>query len=227
MEERWSVCLQTLEGHNGSVKSVIFSHDSKLLASASVNYTVKVSVIFSQDSKLLVSASDDETIKVWDASTGQCLQTLEGHDGLANSVIFSHDSKLLASASFDRTVNVWDASTGQCLQALDIGRVTSVKSFDITNSYLETDNGTVYSSLVADIGLTNTDSGVPRFEGYNVSPNNICITWNSEYLLWLPPKYRPYSTAVSLSTICFGCRSGRVLLFTLDSPRLLNILLGH
>ncbi|OJJ78664.1 WD40 repeat domain-containing protein [Aspergillus glaucus CBS 516.65] len=54
IEDNWGACVQTLEGHSGSVTSVIFSHDSKLLASASY----------------------DDTIRVWDARSGQCLQTL-------------------------------------------------------------------------------------------------------------------------------------------------------
>jgi WD40 repeat protein len=54
MENEWSACLQTLEGHSGSVSSVAFSHDSTRLASASV----------------------DTTVKIWDAGSGECLQTL-------------------------------------------------------------------------------------------------------------------------------------------------------
>ena len=139
MEGSWSACLQTLEGHSGWVSSVTFSHDSKLLASASWDKTVKVwdasngqclqtleghshtanSVTFSHDSKLLASASGDNTVKVWDTSNGQCLQTLEGHSRYVTSVTFSHDSKLLASASWDKTVKVWDANNGQCLQTLE------------------------------------------------------------------------------------------------------------
>ncbi|KAF2734395.1 HET-domain-containing protein [Polyplosphaeria fusca] len=34
LQDRWSNCLQTLEGHNASVSSVAFSHDSTRLASA-------------------------------------------------------------------------------------------------------------------------------------------------------------------------------------------------
>ncbi|KAF2195025.1 hypothetical protein K469DRAFT_2455 [Zopfia rhizophila CBS 207.26] len=54
MEDKWSPCLQTLEGHSDYVRSVAFSHDSARLA----------------------SASSDSTVKVWDASSGECLQTL-------------------------------------------------------------------------------------------------------------------------------------------------------
>ncbi|KFY92530.1 hypothetical protein V498_04889 [Pseudogymnoascus sp. VKM F-4517 (FW-2822)] len=144
----WNAVLQTLEGHSSAVISVSFSHDSKLLASASVDKTVKVwdaatgtlqqtleghsdpvsSVAFSHNSKLLASASDDSTVKVWDAATGTLQQTLEGHSNWVRSVSFSHDSKLLASASVDNTVKVWDADTGTLQQTLEghSGAVTSV-----------------------------------------------------------------------------------------------------
>jgi len=134
IEYNWNACLQTLEGHNGSVSTVAFSPDSKLLASASYDKTVKVwdvatgacqqtlkghsswvsSVVFSPDLKLLASASYDKTVKVWDAATGACQQTLEGHSYSVSSVAFSPDLKLLASASYDKTVKVWDVATGAC-----------------------------------------------------------------------------------------------------------------
>jgi WD40 repeat protein len=55
MEDNWSACLQTLEGHRGGVSSVAFSPDSKHLASASY----------------------DKTVKIWDRAIGHCIQTLE------------------------------------------------------------------------------------------------------------------------------------------------------
>jgi WD40 repeat protein len=161
-------------------------------------------------------------------SWSACLQTLEDHSLSVNSVVISHDSKLLTSASYDKTVKVWDASSGQCLQSLDVERFTSVKSFDITNSYLETDIGTVclsLSSVSGRGGPTNIEPASPRYEGYGISPNGTWITSKSENPLWLPREYRPVSSTVSLSTICFG--SGRVLLLTFDSLRLLQVLTGH
>jgi len=77
MRDEWSACLQTLEGHGSCVNSVAISHDSKRLA----------------------SASHDNTVKIWDASSGACVQTLEGHNDEVTSVVFSHDSTRLASAS--------------------------------------------------------------------------------------------------------------------------------
>jgi WD40 repeat protein len=94
MTDKWNTCLQTLEGHSGWVKSVAFSHDSARLASASGDMTARIcsgeclqtlkghsgwiwSVAFSRGSARLASASDDMTARIWDASSGECLQTLQ------------------------------------------------------------------------------------------------------------------------------------------------------
>ncbi|KAL5359312.1 hypothetical protein BJX96DRAFT_56435 [Aspergillus floccosus] len=64
----------------------------------------------------------------WDAHTGACLQTLEGHIYWVTSVVFSHDSSRAASGSGDKTIKIWDTQTGACLQTLEghNGSVTSV-----------------------------------------------------------------------------------------------------
>ena len=45
--------------------------------------------------------------RLWDAVTGACVRTLEGHGRAVMSVCFSPDGKQLASGSWDETVWLW------------------------------------------------------------------------------------------------------------------------
>ena len=91
--DKWGACLQTLEGHSARIESVAFSHDAPRLASASY----------------------DKTFRLWDTSSGECLQMLEGH----TIVSYSHRTSQLASASYNNTVKIWDTNSGRCLQTFE------------------------------------------------------------------------------------------------------------
>lgn len=107
--------LKILQAHASRVNAIAFSPDQTKIASAS------------GDAKLLnffSTEKPDNTIRIWDAKTGQPLNTLIGHTSAVNSLAFSHDSINLVSASgtiaplrsksnSDNTISLWNVKTGQ------------------------------------------------------------------------------------------------------------------
>src|SRR6266480_3269294 len=85
-----------LEGHSGEIRQIAWSPDGRILA----------------------SGSNDNTIRLWDAQTGQALQTLSGHSETVLSIAWSPDGRILASGSDDQAIRLWDAQTGQALRTL-------------------------------------------------------------------------------------------------------------
>jgi WD40 repeat protein len=122
----------------GSVQSVTFSPDGKLLLAGDTNGEIRVwqvadskeilgfqahfdwilSVSFCADNITFASAGRDGIIKLWDIRTGECLKTFSGHTNYIRCIIFSPDGQIIVSGGYDETIRFWDVNTGECLTIL-------------------------------------------------------------------------------------------------------------
>ena len=66
----------------------------------------------------MASGLHDKTVHIWNAETGECLQTLGGHAKDVSLVAWSPDGTSVALGSGDKTVRIWNAETSECLQTL-------------------------------------------------------------------------------------------------------------
>ncbi|KAK0612903.1 WD40-repeat-containing domain protein [Bombardia bombarda] len=126
------------------ILSLRFSPDSKLLAVALLDSTVKVffvdslklylnlyghklpvlSMDISYDSKLIVTSSADKNIRIWGLDFGDCHKALFGHQDSILQVLFvPHNSEgnghHFFSAGKDRVIKYWDGDKFEQIQRID------------------------------------------------------------------------------------------------------------
>jgi hypothetical protein len=133
----------------GSVASVAFNHDGRVLAGAQGDTIVlwdrrsrrplgqplrghdkPVNMIaFSPDGKLVASASNDGTVILWDLERRRPIgKPLAGHTAAVTSVAFSPDGRFIVSGGGDGGMVLWDAQRRSLLGPFlgDTGQVTGL-----------------------------------------------------------------------------------------------------
>ncbi|MBV8540314.1 MAG: helix-turn-helix domain-containing protein [Pseudonocardiales bacterium] len=125
-----------LTGHTSAVYAAEFSPDGRILATGSIDRSVRLwditdrhrphvivtltghtdgvtSAVFSPDGHTLATASADHTARLWDVTDPRhprTLATLSGHTDGIRRLAFSPDGRMLATASADHTARLWDVT---------------------------------------------------------------------------------------------------------------------
>ena len=128
--------------HGGGVYAVAFSHDGRMLATASADRTLRLwdlakgsllsppmlheqtvrAIALCPDGKLLAAASDDGSLWQWNAMTGTAAGDPIRHGSPVTAVCFSVDGSKIATASRAGVACLWDATTGSCDRRSGRGR---------------------------------------------------------------------------------------------------------
>jgi WD40 repeat protein len=116
--------------------SVTWSPDSRWLAAAAADHTVRVwdgrdgrpvatlkghtdwvlDLGFSPDGRTLLTASDDDTARLWDVKSGKLLHILTGHTAGLTPAAFDPTGTRVLTGGEDQTARLWDAATGKQLR---------------------------------------------------------------------------------------------------------------
>lgn len=150
----------TLENHTASVLAVDFSPDGNLVASGSV----------------------DNTLRLWRVKPGNLLRTMRGHPFPVSAVKFSPNGAMLATGSTDGIIRIWNVSDARLLKELTghAGRISGL-SFSGDGRYLVSgaDDFTVRIWRMSNFSLYQLiDEGMSAITGVKFSPDNLSIAWS-------------------------------------------------
>ena len=126
--------ISSTKAHDGAAKGVSFSFDGKYICSAGYDNKIQLmnndlemiktlehsdkalSAIWHPFLPLLLSTSADKTAKIWKTETGQCVQTLRGHQGEVVCLGFNSarnsENRVLATGSMDSRAALWKIEDG-------------------------------------------------------------------------------------------------------------------
>ena len=121
------IMVGSLNGHSGNVTSVAYDQSGKVIATGSIDGTVRLwdrqnfkelaifdhgvnvyDIAFSPNGQRLATACDDNTIRLWDVARHEVVAELNGHADYVHAIAFSPDGTRIVSASGDKTLRIWD-----------------------------------------------------------------------------------------------------------------------
>ncbi|CAE6532542.1 unnamed protein product [Rhizoctonia solani] len=211
------------EGHKDVVSSVTFSPDSKSIASASWDKTIRIwdthslapigepleghadliySASYSPLGNVVASGSWDHTIRLWDAATGQRIgEPLKGHTGAVNSVAFSPNGNSIATGSEDKTIRLWDVAKRNQTSKPFKGPTSCVRSLAFSPDGTHITSGTIDAAVC----VWNVERGVMvigPLTGHAYSAESVIFSLDGSRII---------SGSSDKSLILWDGRSGKII----------------
>ncbi|OMJ95401.1 hypothetical protein SteCoe_1156 [Stentor coeruleus] len=214
------------EFHKGKITSLTLSKDQEILATGSVDFSIKLwdtstflcisELLFHQDcinslhishnNQILLSASGDKTVSLWNLKTNTQQGILQGHADWVHCVVATKNLDIIFSGSKDTTIRVWDLVTKACKGVL-IGHKSWVNDL----------------ALIQNDRILLSGSGDLTIKAWNISilACQGTITGHTGYLQCI---------AISSNEQCLasGDTSGMIKLWNIiDNPQVNNFTLMH
>ena len=179
------------------------------------------SVAFSPDGSRLASGSD-EIVRIWNMTTGELEDELEGHTHNVKSVAFSHNGRFIVSGSGDDTVRVWNTATCETTYML-MGHEDAVMSVAISSN----DEFVVSGSRDRTVRMWDTATGelLHELKGHGDGVESVAVSPDCQHVasvsraaeLWIWTK----DGVIEHKLECLATTGPYNLAFSNDSRRIL------
>jgi len=183
--------LRTFSEHITITRAVTFTPDENSVISAEGNYLVYwknavsgfighlpmhghtnivSSIDMDPEMKMIISASDDRTIKIWNAETGNLINSINAHNGRVLDIKVSPVAKQFASCGDDSTIKIWDLNTFSLIKTLkkDMEEISSI-SYHNSGECIAC-GGDMKNIYIWDL---KNDSVIISLEGHEKSVNSV------------------------------------------------------
>ena len=138
------------------------------------------SLTFSPDGKMLASCSLDDTVRLWDIESGLNITVFHEYLGTNYSVAFSPDGKLLASADWGVEFIVWNPIT--------MKKITTITDYENAGYLAFSPDGTILATADyggGEVSLWDTSTFEKLYTlDYDINPSFIAFSPNGKTLVY-------------------------------------------